>query len=241
MLMGGSIMLPFDDARATLSAIFDIATRAPDELYLTPSLIRTPDGGRVVVVETCYCGPVAAGETQVAPLLKVGKVIGGRFAPTPYVKLQQQLDTAAAPGRRYYYKSGFVKKMSEALIDELVGRFEAGPPALKGIPMPHVGGAISRVPTSATACWNRVADFDLLVQGAWDSPDQDGINIETLRALWKHLETFTEGFYVNTDAVEDARRLRATYGDNYERLVALKKKYDPTNLFRLNANIPPGT
>lgn len=239
MLFGGSILLPFDDARAKLGAIFEIATHAPDELYVTPALVRTPDGRRSVTVETCYCGPVAEGEAQVAPLLKVGNVLAGQFAPAPYLKLQQALDEASAPGRRYYYKSGFIKHMNEALIDVMVDGFESGPPGLRAMLVPHVGGAIARVPPSATACWNRVAERDLLVQAAWQSPEQDAANIEAVRSLWRHLDDFTEGFYVNTDTPDDAQRLRATYGENYERLARLKSKYDPANLFRLNANIPP--
>jgi FAD/FMN-containing dehydrogenase len=238
VLLGGAIVLPFDHPRATLSAIFDIATQASDELSTITTLARAPDGRCSLVVDTCYCGPVAAGEAAVAPLLKVAKVLAGQFAPAPYLKLQQRMDEVQAPGRRYYVKSGFVKRMSEALIDELAGRFEAAP-ALTAIPVAQIGGAISRVPVSATACWNREAEFDVLVQAAWEFPEHDDVKIAAARAAWKHVEKFTQGFYINTDTPDDAQRLRATFGGNYERLVGLKKKYDPTNLFRLNANIPP--
>jgi hypothetical protein len=239
VLMGGAILLPFDHARATLSAIFDIATRGPDELSTITTLVRTPEGRCSLTVDTCYCGPVAAGEAAVAPFLKVAKVLAGQFAPTPYVKLQQRMDEVQAPGRHYYFKSGFVKRMSEAFIDEVAGQFE-GSSSLTSIPIPRLGGAVSRVPASATAYWNRAAEFDVLVQASWQSPEYKDANVAAARAAWKPLERFTEGFYINTDTPDDAQRLRATFGANYERLVGLKRKYDPTNLFRLNANIPPG-
>jgi hypothetical protein len=109
------------------------------------------------------------------------------------------------------------------------------------IPFIHTGGAISRVKPDATACWNRHAQCDLLIQSDWSEPSESAQSIAASRALWQRFEPYTEGFYINTDTPDDARRLQATYGDNYARLVEIKRRYDPMNLFRLNANIPPGS
>ena len=98
---------------------------------------------------------------------------------------------------------------------------------------------MARVKPEATAYWNRLAQFDLLLDGAWVERSQDKENLQTGRAIWAKLEPFTEGYYVNTEPSADEKRLRATYGDNYPRLVQLKNRYDPMNLFRLNANIKP--
>jgi hypothetical protein len=95
------------------------------------------------------------------------------------------------------------------------------------------------VKADATACWNRDAQRDLLVQSDWTERAETGRNIESVRTFWRPLQPFTEGYYVNTDTPDDEQRLRLTYGLNYARLVRLKNKFDPSNLFRLNANIRP--
>ena len=91
----------------------------------------------------------------------------------------------------------------------------------------------------ATAYWNRQAQWDLIMFGVWADHSQDQRNANVMRELWKPFDPFTQGYYVNTEPSEDEKRLRGTYGDNYSRLVQLKNKYDPTNLFHLNANIKP--
>jgi FAD/FMN-containing dehydrogenase len=239
VLLGGMLLFPFVNAGATVSSLLDIAANAPDELYLTPTLILLPDGQRAIAAEACYCGSVAAGERAVSSLWHVAKPIGGEIAPKPYVELQRGLDAVSVPGRNYFYKSGFVKRVTPALIEEVVQRFTAAPPCVTAIPLIHTGGAISRVKADATACWNRSAERDLLVQSDWADRAETGRNIEAVRTLWRALQPFTEGYYVNTDTPDDEQRLRLTYGLNYARLVQLKNKFDPSNLFRLNANIRP--
>ena len=106
-------------------------------------------------------------------------------------------------------------------------------------------GAFNRVARDATAFWNRDARSTLIVQAFWDDPRDSAASEAHMgwsRATFDRLSPFTKGFYVNTLAADDAsQRIRATYGDNYPRLVALKRRYDPTNLFRRNANIDPST
>lgn len=92
----------------------------------------------------------------------------------------------------------------------------------------------------ATAFWNRDAQHDLAVWAAWESRAENDQHISAVRAIWRSLEHLTKGYYINTDVPDDERRLREAYGGNYERLVAIKRQYDPGNLFRLNANIRPG-
>jgi FAD/FMN-containing dehydrogenase len=240
VLLGGSMLFPFANARSTLRAILEQVEHAPDELYVTPSLLRFPDGSRAIGAEVCYSGPPDQGEKWVAPLRRVARTLDEQVAMRPYLEVQRGLDAVSVPGRRYYYKSGFVPGVSETLIDELVGAFENAPACVTGVPLIHVGGAIARVPANATACWNRTAERDLLIQADWTAPEDSDRNIEATRAMWRQLEPFTQGFYINTDTPDDGRRLRLTYGDNYSRLVRLKRQLDPSNLFRLNANIPPG-
>jgi len=102
-----------------------------------------------------------------------------------------------------------------------------------------MGGAVGRVAPEATAFWNRKSDFMFMLHGAWMDAAQDAANVEEGRRIWQTLEPYTKGHYVNAEPNADAQRLRATYGDGFPRLVQLKNKYDPNNLFRLNANIKP--
>jgi hypothetical protein len=103
----------------------------------------------------------------------------------------------------------------------------------------QVGGAVGRVAPDATAYWGRSATHDLLIDSDWTDSAQDQDNMRAARTVWGAVERFTEGFYVNTEPGADDKRVRGTYGGNYGRLQQLKTKYDPANLFRLNANIRP--
>ena len=118
-------------------------------------------------------------------------------------------------------------------------RFESSPPIVKWILLFRQGGAAGRVKPDATAFWNRWMNYTMLLVATWDDRLHNDENLRTARVFWGALEPLTRNYYVNTDVNEDERRLRATYGENYPRLVKLKDKYDPTNLFRLNANIKP--
>jgi hypothetical protein len=123
----------------------------------------------------------------------------------------------------------------------MIHAFENAPEWLGEIGLGLCAGAVARVKPDATAYWNREARWDLLLAGAWADHSQDQHNAAVLHDLWKSFEPYTKGYYVNTEPSADEQRLRATYGDNYPRLVQLKGKYDPENLFRLNANIKPPT
>jgi hypothetical protein len=112
-------------------------------------------------------------------------------------------------------------------------------PVVQGVSTQHAGGAIARVKPEATAFAQRRIQHNLFLLSVWDDPALSDAVGEWQRATWKTIEPHTRGFYVNEYNVDDAARLRTTYGDNYARLVDLKTKYDPDNLFRLNANVAP--
>ena len=165
------------------------------------------------------------------------------MAAKPYVLAQLGATGAAPPampaGLGFYVKSGFLNSTPDSLVSEIIHACDNAPEWFVGIGIGLLGGAIVRVKPDATAYWNRKAQWDLLMFGVWADHTQDEHNAQTLRGLWKGIDPFTKGYYVNTEPSESEQRLRATYGDNYPRLVQLKNKYDPDNLFRLNANIRP--
>jgi hypothetical protein len=143
------------------------------------------------------------------------------------------------PGLHIYSKSGFVYGDTHKLIDEMLRQFEASPPNIGDMGIGPMDGAVSRVKPEDTAFWNRKASYMLMLHGAWMDASQDAANVEAGRRIWQTLEPYTKGLYVNAEPSAEEQRVRTTYGDSYPRLVQLKNKYDPGNLFRLNSNIKP--
>ena len=237
-VMAGTILFPFADARRVVKAAMAFNENAPDDMYLNPIFSRFPDG-RYVGLEVCYYGAPAEGQRLLAPLKKAGKVVEDDVDIRTYLEIQSSYDPGLPSRVAYYFKSGFLRKVTPAMVDEIVAAYEHAPSSLLGVPLIHLGGAAGRVKPDATAFWSRDADHDLSVWASWEDPSQNEKIIGEVRAFWAKLEHLTKGYYINTDTPDDERRLRDTYGGNYERLVQLKTKYDPTNLFRLNANIKP--
>jgi FAD/FMN-containing dehydrogenase len=176
----------------------------------------------------------------IAPLREYRKPIADRVAPTPYVTLQRSRDENTKHGDRYYIKAGFVQKSSPGFVDTIIGIIsDANLSQVQAIAVPQGGGAIKRVKPGATAFAQRAADHNAFLFTRWNDPAQNGAVSAWIKSAWAKLEPHTYGFYVNEFNAEDAARLRTTYGDNFGRMVDLKTKYDPDNLFRLNANVAP--
>ena len=245
-VLAGNRVYPFSQASSILKALREYCEGAPDEMTLSAALTGSAPGvpaGKYIAFEVVYCGVLAEGERLLAPLQKLGKPLFDDVVPKSYIAAQLGLTGASPaplpPGLNVYVKSGFLREFSDGVIDTSIQHFKDAPPWLDEIGFGQLGGAMARVKPEATAYWNRTAKYDVLIDGAWADRSQDRQNVEAGRAFWAVLEPFTQGYYVNTEPSADEKRLRATYGDNYPRLVQLKNKYDPKNLFRLNANIKP--
>ena len=133
-----------------------------------------------------------------------------------------------------------MREVTPRLIDTVVDHLEAGPAPRCLASFLQLGGAIARVKPEATAYWHRAAAHQVLLAGFWDAPADADAPRQWVKTGWERIEPLTEGFYVNLGAGdESAHRIRGTYGGNFDRLSELKRRYDPANLFRLNANIPP--
>ena len=245
MLYGGEISFPFAGARQLMRSFIDYIATAPDELCVMQGFQLDAKEGATVAFDVCYCGSPDKGEQAVAGLRRLGKPLEDKLGPATYVKLQGAADPVKPNPYGGYFKGGLVRALTPALIDTIVDYIEATPlPSGVGeIGFQPCSGAAGRVAPQATAFWNRHAIYDMLVAALWKVPG-DGAerNTEWTRAAWAKLEPYTEGYYVNlAESQQEAHthRVQAAYGDNYPRLVALKKRYDPANLFRLNANIKP--
>ena len=239
MMFGGPLVYPFSQARELLRGFADFIATAPDEVFVFVFLAPAPDHQRVVMFDCCYCGPVDAGERVLAPLRKIAKPLKDGLGPTSYVALQSGLDEGNPPGR-YYIKGGYLQRITPEFSDTIVDYLEHSPADNTVIGISQFGGAISRVKPTATAYWHREPNHEVIVVGFWDDATGAEQTTQWVRGAWKTLEPLTNGYYFNHGGYDESeRRIRANYGDNYPRLAALKKRYDPTNLFRLNANVKP--
>jgi hypothetical protein len=239
-MVGGNIVYSWQDTPTMLPFLFEYTESAPDELYIEFGVLRLPNDQRALSLDVCYSGPRDKAASVLAPLRDLRKPIRDTVAETPYVKLQQAQDKQAEHGHRHYVKGGMIHQSSKALVDTIIGVIDdAKLPMVQTVQMPHAGGAISRVKPDATAFAQRSVKHLIFMAAHWDDPAQSDSVSEWVRSTWPKIEPHTHGFYVNEYRPEDATRLSATYGGNFDRLVALKAKVDPNNLFRLNANVPP--
>ena len=188
--------------------------------------------------EVCWSGERTAGEEILKSLRAIAKPAYDDVAPVRYVDMQASLDESIANGKYYYVKNGFLNQLSDDGIDRLLDVFQRDP-GLFVLFLDPADGAYHRVAADATAF--RIAAH-LLAGSSCEVPAAQGAEakIEKIRAAWKELAPLVQGFYTNlADADEPFSAYRENYGPNLERLIALKSKYDPMNLFRLNANVPP--
>lgn len=240
LLMTGSVLHPFAHAREAMRFYHAFSSKAPDELSVDAALVTTPSGERFLNISACYIGPLSEGEQALQPLTAYGAPVETRIAPAPYVQIQSAGDSLFPRGRRYYWKAQFLREISDQAIDTLLGAY-AKAPRESLLVLQQVGGAIARIPVTATPYANRDALYDCFPISIWDNPADDEAHIQWARDLWDAMRPFsTGGVYANNLGDEGADRIRAAYGENYPRLVDLKHKYDPTNFFRLNQNIRPG-
>ena len=245
MLYGGEISFPFAGARQLMRSYLDYIASAPDELCVLPEFDIDAKDGPMVTFDVCYCGAPADGERIVAPLRGLGKPVSDKLGPATYVKLQGAANPVKPFPYGAYFKGGMARALTPALIDATIEYLEATPVpfGFAFIGFQPLGNAANRVAPQATAFWNRHARYDMVIGSFWQVPGEGAErNTEWARAAWTKLQPFTEGYYVNLgESQQDvhAHRVQTAYGDNYPRLAALKKRYDPANLFRLNANIKP--
>ncbi len=242
IVLAGEVAWPIEQARDVLRFLVETADSVPDELGLEAALVWTPDGKPLISVEACWSADDhAAGEKALASLRGLGKPINDSIGPMSYVALQSAADAGLPAGNNYYAKSGFLPKLDEAGIDEMVATFLGAKTKFILFVEPF-GGAYRRVAVDATAFPNRKEEFFALMISQWPGNEASDQHLAELRASWKPIEQMARGFYTNlADPDASGSVIHDNYGSNFRRLAALKAKYDPMNLFRLNANVPPKT
>jgi FAD/FMN-containing dehydrogenase len=239
-VLAGSLVYEWKRVCEALRLYAEFSATAPDALNADAALITMPDGHHGFAISAFYAGPVDEAERVLQPLRSALPPVADRIAPTSYVQLQKAGDASFPRGHRFYWKAQFLRQITEEATAALIDRFPSVPSARSFFVFQQVGGAISRVPSTATAYANRDAAYDSFPVSIWSDPAADEENIAWAREMYAALRPFgMGGVYVNNLGDEGHERVKAAYGVNYDRLVRLKRKYDPDNLFRLNQNVQP--
>jgi len=248
-VLTGLIVYPLTEAKKVLQQYREFTKKAPDELSVwtvlrlappLPFLPASAHGKGMVALALMYAGEPEQGKPLVEPLRKFGTVLGEHIGVQPYTAWQQAFDPLLAPGARNYWKSHNFSSIDDRLIDEVVS-------ALGNLPSPHceiffggLGGATTRLAPEATAYPHRNVAFAMNVHGRWETAAEDAKCIRWARDFFEASAPYANGgVYVNFLTADEGDRVRAAYGPNYDRLVQVKKKYDPKNLFSVNMNIKP--
>jgi FAD/FMN-containing dehydrogenase len=239
-VIGGPLVFPLERARELMPAYAEITAAAPAELYVD-AIMTAPPGGKpgMFVLDTCYSGPADQAERAFAPLRKLGTPLADRVAPVDYVALQRRNDRTDPRNEGSYLKSGFIDSFPEEIARTLLAGFEPHPDRGTTVFFQHSGGAIGRVPADATAFPHRRATHNMFATVSWPLTADATPHVQYVKSYWATLERYTDGYYTNEVADEGQQVIDENYQGNLPRLQQVKNKYDPKNLFRLNANVKP--
>jgi FAD/FMN-containing dehydrogenase len=245
----GLIIFPFDQAKSVLKQFARFTETMPDELTVwmitrkappLPFLPADVHGKEIVALALCYAGNPAEGEKLIEPLRGFGTARGEHIGVQPYTAWQQAFDPLLTPGARNYWKSHNLSQLSDGAIDAIIEYAATLPSPQCEIFVGTIGGQTARVAPEAMAYSSRDANYVMNVHGRWESAAEDERCIAWAREFFAKSQPFASGgAYINFLTQDESARIAFAYGATYNRLVALKKKYDPTNLFQMNQNIKP--
>jgi FAD/FMN-containing dehydrogenase len=239
-VLGGVVAWPLDQAGQVLRFYDDFAHGCPDELSVNAGFASAEDGTTVLGIAVAWIGSLGVGERLLKPLRSFASPLADMVGPMSFVDLQRGGDAAFPRGRRHYWKASFLRRLDPAVIDTLIHFAATRPSPHTQIGLQQMHGAAARVPAAETAFAHRHDQWDCLMLTQWDSPADNEGNIRWTRELHAAMEPYLErAVYVNDLGDDESDRVRAAYGQNYDRLVAIKAQYDPGNFFHLNQNIHP--
>ena len=240
-VLAGMVIYPLAKIKDVLRYYRDFSKAAPDDLTTYAGIFNPPNGDTVVALICCYCGPLDKGDAVIHPLRALGSPVQDMLGPMAYMAHQRMFDPAFPTGSCYYTKAAFLADLVDNAIEVFAEYAATKPSPLSGALVQTVCGAASRVASDAMAFPHRAFPYAPVIVSQWTNPAESERNIAWARSFSNALQPFASGgAYVNDLGQDDEDRVRVAYGDNYERLAALKKKYDPENFFRLNPNIKPG-
>ena len=239
-VLAGPIIHSMDDAPALLRFWRDYMLEAPDELQCMPVIFQGPGGETVFCLYPLYAGEPSEGKKVIEPIRKAGDAISDEVKVSPYAGLLSDLDEMYRAGDRNYYRSAFFDSLPDEAIDTFFEKAAPVPTAYSSIFLEPMGGAIVRKGSEETAFPHRERKFCITAVPKWEKKEQDDEMEAWADDLFSALEPFAaDGIYVNYLADEGEEEARSAYGQHWDRLRTLKKKWDPENIFRMNHNIPP--
>jgi FAD/FMN-containing dehydrogenase len=249
-VMAGAIAWRAEYVEEVLEMFHTLTAQAPPELVCVaglriappaPWLSKDVHGEPIVALFICHTGAVEEGEKLVAPIKAFGSPVGDIIQQRSYLSQQSLLDATQPKGRRYYWKSEYLPKLEPGLLAKTIKHAESIVSPHSAILLFPLDGALNQLPEEHSPVGNRDAAWVLNIAASWEKVEDDKTNIEWAREAWRDMRHFsTGGTYVNFLTEEEGEeRIHAAYGKNYERLVEVKTKWDPKNLFRMNKNIAP--
>ncbi|HEY3232258.1 MAG TPA: BBE domain-containing protein [Roseiflexaceae bacterium] len=247
-ILGGAVFYSAAQAERVIRSAVDYGVQAPDELTIQILLLPAPPqpfipaervGELAIAVAVSYAGDLAEGRRVVAPLRSLGTPMADVISPMPYPGLFALTEMATVKGVYQDVRSAYVRTLDDAAIATIVEHTRRGTQAYPRVLIRVLGGAMARVPQMATAFAHRDKLFMINIMN-W-APDADGFERQRpwLEAFWRAIQPRADVGYVGFMMDEGAERVRAAYGANYPRLVEIKNRYDPDNVFQVNQNIVP--
>jgi FAD/FMN-containing dehydrogenase len=249
-VMAGAIAWHAENAGEVLEMFRTITENAPPELVCVavqriappaPWLSKDVHGKPIIVIFVCHTGQLKEGENLVAPIKAFGSPVGDVIQKRPYISQQNILDATQPKGRRYYWKSEYLPKLEPEMLTRTIKHAKSVVSPNSAILLFPIGGALNRLPEEHSPVGNRDAAWVLNIAASWEDAGGDKTNIEWAREAWQDMRQFsTGGTYINFLTEEEGEeRIHSAYRKNYERLVEVKTKWDPGNMFRMNKNIVP--
>jgi len=248
-IYGGPMLFELDDAGDILRFYREFIADAPEEFggfpawQIAPPLPFIPEerhGETFLAFVACWAGPLDQGEAVLKPLHDVAPVVAEHVGPMPYPALNAAFDPLVPPGLQHYWKANFVKELTDDAIEAHLAHGPKVPVVNSTVHIYPINGACHRMAPDATAFAYRDANFATVIAGMWPDPAANTANIKWVRDYYAATAPLSEeGGYINFMSEDDQSRIKANYKGNYDRLVDVKKKYDPDNLFHLNQNIKP--
>jgi FAD/FMN-containing dehydrogenase len=249
IVTAGMALYPMDRARDVLQFVRGFMADAPDELMSVIAFLTAPpapfippqlQGKQLIALAVCCTGPLEEAAKILAPIQQLGEPAVNLIGPMPYLVVQTLFDEGTPFGRQVYLKSNHLTELSDGAIDTILRHAPGVTSPFSVVLVLPIGGAVGRVSADATAFSYRDAPFDYVIYTMWEDLQESERNIRWTRDFAAAMQPFSAGVYVNEIGNDGEDRVREAYKpETYERLVALKKKYDPNNLFRMNQNVRP--
>ena len=241
-ILGGLLLYPRAMAVDVIRHFRDYMVSAPDELTAYAVLLHGPDGSPLIGVMPCYCGNIADGERVLQPLRKFGSPIADSIQPMPFPAMQALLAPSFPDGNQNYWKSTLQRELSDDAISAIVEHANRLSSPLSVVAVEYYGGAAGRIASEATAFPHRNLPWDILFIAQWTDGAQTNLHRDWARSGEEILRPFSQNAHLLSALDQEADDvIKTAFGPNLTRLAAIKKKYDPTNFFRVNHNISPET